>query len=299
MFLLPSPVEPFRFEGRDFHVKRDDLIHPDFSGNKFRKLQTLLDMPPETFSTLVSHGGVQSNAMLSLAALCRHKGWRFEYLCKSVPSRLKRKPSGNYRRALELGMLPFEATPPEYPQAVERFRAAAAKRDCCFIPQGGAAPTARAGVERLAEEIRMWASDAGVKRLNVVTPSGTGTTAACLAAALPEFTVVTTPAVGESGYLKAQISRLIPLPENLKILVTKTAYRFGTPHPDLLRMYRRLKESGIGFDLLYAPVMWTALTENIGDLGGEILYVHSGGVSGNETMLERYRYRGLISGEGE
>jgi len=42
---------------------------------------------------------------------------------------------------------------------------------------------------------------------------------------------------------------------------------------------------GIEFDLLYAPGMWKALLEQTSE---DILYIHSGGVTGNESMLKRY-----------
>ncbi|HHH72313.1 MAG TPA: hypothetical protein ENL04_00610 [Sulfuricurvum sp.] len=90
---LPSPVEPFRFAGRIFRVKRDDLIHPDFSGNKYRKLYRFIHTNPDAIHTIVSYGGIQSNAMLSIAALCRLKGWRFEYICKTEKCRIDLKPA--------------------------------------------------------------------------------------------------------------------------------------------------------------------------------------------------------------
>lgn len=78
----------------------------------------------------------------------------------------------------------------------------------------------------------------------------------------------------------------MPLPPNLTIL--PTPFRFAQPDPMLLDTYRRLKDAGIEFDLIYAPVMWRALIEAVSQIEGEVLYVHSGGVSGNETMLARY-----------
>jgi len=44
------------------------------------------------------------------------------------------------------------------------------------------------------------------------------------------------------------------------------------------------------FDLLYAPSMWLALLEETKE---KILYIHSGGVSGNESMLQRYKAKGI------
>ena len=58
-------MEPFKFEGNLFFVKRDDLIDPRFSGNKARKFHALFSIPSDRYDTLVSYGGAQSNAMLS------------------------------------------------------------------------------------------------------------------------------------------------------------------------------------------------------------------------------------------
>jgi 1-aminocyclopropane-1-carboxylate deaminase len=285
----PTPVEPFRFEGRGFYVKRDDLAHPRLSGNKYRKLHTLLQTPSDRIDRVVSYGGVQSNAMLAIAALCHLKGWAFEYTAKNVPLHLKADPTGNYLQALSLGMRLNEVHPMHYEAAV----AALLHRGCAdartvLVPQGGADVAAREGIAMLAGEIRAWKKRMGIEALTVATPAGTGTTAAFLAEALGECDVVTVPVVGDAAYLEKQIGQLMALPENLTILSTGKAYRFGTPDADLLRMYERLKDAGIVFDLLYAPVMWTALLENSGALRGEILYVHSGGTGGNETMLARY-----------
>lgn len=279
-----SAFEPFRFEGRDFYVKRDDLLHPLLSGNKYRKLFTLIETPKDEIASLVSYGGIQSNAMLSIAALCNIKGWCFEYTTKTVPSHLKKAPVGNYARALALGMQVQEVPPLRYEEAVQSLKGAAGKKR--LVPQGGADPAARRGVEMLADEIRMWKRTMGIARLTVVTPSGTGTTAAYLASALPQCRVLTVAAVGTPAYLRAQIRLLMPLPPNLTIL--PTPFRFAQPDPVLLDMYCRLKEAGIEFDLIYAPVMWHALGAQCID--GEILYVHSGGLSGNETMLARYEW---------
>ena len=289
MYFTPTPVEPFRFGGRVFYVKRDDLSHPLLSGNKFRKLYKLIHSPSEAIDRIVSYGGTQSNAMLSIAALSHIKGWRFEYTSKSVPARIRQTPEGNLRYALELGMQLHEVHPLEYEQAVERVLTLQNEETrTVVLPQGGADPAAGEGITVLAEEIKAWQKETGIATLTVATPSGTGTTAAYLARSLETCTVVTVPSVGDATYLRQQIGKLMPFPENLKILSTEKCYRFAAPHIDLLKTYEALKAAGIIFDLLYAPVMWKALLEYADKVQGEILYVHSGGVLGNDTMLERY-----------
>jgi 1-aminocyclopropane-1-carboxylate deaminase len=70
---LPSPVQQIWFDAIKNHniqlfIKRDDLIHPTISGNKWRKLQYVLHQATQIGKTnLVSFGGAYSNHLLALA----------------------------------------------------------------------------------------------------------------------------------------------------------------------------------------------------------------------------------------
>lgn len=230
--------------------------------------------------------------MLSLAALCRLKGWEFHYLAKAAGKQLTLKPEGNHAHALRMGMRLHEVHAAAYGKAVLAHREEAeADPEALFIPQGGADALARTGVRMLAEEIKVWMRTERLSQLIVATPSGTGTTAAYLAEGLPECRIVTTPLIGDPAYLCEQIGNLMKLPKNLEIITTRKRYRFGVPERELYTIFRELEAAGIVFDLLYAPVMWKALLEHAETLRGPVLYVHSGGVGGNVSMLQRYRHR--------
>lgn len=286
----PSAVEAFRFRGRNFFVKRDDTIDPLLSGNKYRKLYSLLQTPSQLYTKIYSYGGTQSNAMLSIAALCHHKGWEFHYTVKKLPSYGKANLSGNLKMALEFGMRLHEVE--DYDEAVSSFETQM-DNSTLLIPQGGAGPLAQQGIEVLAGEIGTWQREQIDGDVTIVTPSGTGTTAYYLAQALPQCKVVTTAAVGDKEYLLMQIEKLGEYPDNLEILQSQKKYHFGKPYEELLAMHRELKQNGIEFDLLYAAKMWIVLLENVHVMDGEILYVHSGGIIGNQTMLQRYAYKGF------
>jgi 1-aminocyclopropane-1-carboxylate deaminase/D-cysteine desulfhydrase-like pyridoxal-dependent ACC family enzyme len=289
-----SAVEPLWVRGTLLNVKRDDLIDPLLSGNKYRKLQTLVDTPASALKRIVSYGGTQSNAMLSIAALCRMKGWGFRYYSKPLSGTLAQAPSGNLKAALELGMELVEVSHDVYGEVIAALRRECAKGEV-FVPQGGADPLARTGVEALAAEIEMWRRQAGVAELTVATPSGTGTTARYLARALPHVAVVTTAVVGDGSYLLEQMARLGPPPENLEILEAMGKHPFAKPAPQLLDAYRELLDAGLEIDLIYGARMWHELFA-ADRIEPSLLYVHSGGLSGNATMLERYRYEGMAQG---
>jgi 1-aminocyclopropane-1-carboxylate deaminase len=198
------------------------------------------------------------------------------------------------------------------------------------VPQGAAFPEAQDGVKLLADEINEYVhTEWPDRRFSVVLPSGTGTTALYLAQHLdPDIKLYTVPCVGDAAYLKQQLGQLVNedptlQPESAlmpRVLVPKRKSRFGRLWWPLYDMYHEmLRETEIDFDLVYAAFTWhtlfsdeAVLDEVLGrsrarPAGGsfeleasgggerELLYVHTGGTSGNKTMLARYarKNRGL------
>jgi len=282
--MTPTPISKISLDGRDFYVKRDDLIDPFLAGNKFRKLYSLLETPKETYNTIISYGGTQSNAMLAIAAMCKAKGWEFLYYSKPISQTQKEEDSGNLFHALSLGMKHQEIDYENYRDFISSIRLNLYDKTY-VIDQGGAVSEAKDGLKVLAQEIR----EQNPRVKSLATPSGTGTTALFLALALPEYKVYTTPSVGDVEYLKEQMSALHEIPNNLIILEPEKKYHFAKPYEEFFIIYKMLLDSGVEFDLLYAPGMWKALLEQTDE---EILYIHSGGVTGNESMLRRYNKKG-------
>jgi 1-aminocyclopropane-1-carboxylate deaminase/D-cysteine desulfhydrase-like pyridoxal-dependent ACC family enzyme len=237
--------------------------------------------------------------MASIAALCKRKEWNFLYITKKLSETLKQHISGNLKAALNDGMELLEVPHDEYREVVESLYSPAPDKRVLknegdlILAQGGADLGAKEGVGVLAEEIRLWQREHNIEKLTVITPSGTGTTAYFLAAALPDVTVITTPLIGSKEYLVEQMQYLGRLPDNLTIIETQKKYRFGKTYKEYLTVYQELLGQGIEMDLLYAPKMLIALSEELENIEGELLYVHSGGVKGNSSMLERYRHKGV------
>lgn len=288
---ISSPVDSLSFSGKNVYIKRDDLLDARYPGNKYRKLFHFLnrvDLPP-----LVSMGGNQSNAMAAIAALAHARKIPFTYYTRRIPGWLKEAPSGNYRLALELGARFVELDASEYREAARRL----SEGEEFFIPQGGAMEEAEPGVKILAEELELFAEERGIGRLNVFLPSGTGTTALYLARHAGEsLKVFTVPCAGDAAYLREQMARLESLPERWpEILVPEKKTPFAKPEKAHLEMYLRLKEAGIEFDLVYGPRCWLEVEKFVRKRPEEeVLVVHTGGVEGNPTQLERYARKGFI-----
>ena len=293
-FQLTSPIETIRFQNHTFFLKRDDLIHPDFSGNKARKFYYYLKNDFPHIKKIVSYGSAQSNAMYSLSVLAKMKGWRFEYYVDHIAEYLKENPHGNYAAALKNGMhlIVSRGTPTP-------------TRQMLFIEEGGRQEEAEYGIGLLAQEILVWQEEQKIEKLNIFLPSGTGTTALFLQKAFIRLrrsrpTVYTCACVGDDTYLKEQFSMLEADEKyHPTILALEKKHHFGKLYRENYEIWLKLHEqTGVVFDLLYDPLGWrTLLAHPQVYEEAPLLYIHQGGILGNESMLPRYqrKYPSIVS----
>jgi 1-aminocyclopropane-1-carboxylate deaminase len=195
-----------------------------------------------------------------------------------------------------------------------------------FIPQGGAWPGAEVGVAGLANELILQLDELRKqpgalhfprKRPLVLVAAGTGATAFYLAKHLRgKCRVVAVPVAGDDVYLREQIRwlqeshRATSIPKlqcmdyqcEPEILRSRIRSSFADIRGSKLLVWRELERAAAGefhFDLIYAPVafeeMWLAIDENRITLDTDIVYLHSGGLEGNSSMLDRFAYKKLIT----
>ncbi|MEX0336823.1 1-aminocyclopropane-1-carboxylate deaminase/D-cysteine desulfhydrase [Vibrio tubiashii] len=291
MKLANTPITQHQFADIPFFLKRDDQLHSHFSGNKARKFMAVLEQDYPTIKTLISYGSTQSNSLYSLSALAAIKGWQLEFYVDRIPHWLDDNPLGNYRGALELGakIIPtgeYHLHPLEY---IEQIRQP--DNSCLFLPEGGRSKLAKQGVEQLASEILSWTRYESNHQFVVALPAGTGATALYLHKFLKPHSipVLTCPCVGGKEYLIKQFEEL---GENdfPQILELETKHHFGKLYQQDYRIWQQLlDETDIEFDLLYDPMMWQCLQSWYKENQDKsIIYVHQGGLLGNESMLPRY-----------
>ncbi|WP_329271055.1 1-aminocyclopropane-1-carboxylate deaminase/D-cysteine desulfhydrase [Streptomyces sp. NBC_01451] len=205
---LPSPLQELadpRFARRSLRLllKRDDLIHPDLIGNKWRKLVPNLDAAAGR--PILTFGGAYSNHLRATATAGRLLGLptvgvvRGQELagrplnpslahCAANGMRLHFVDRTTYRHK----------TDPDTLTAVLR---AAGAEDAYVVPEGGSNPLAVRGCRALGEELRGHADV-------VVVACGTGGTLAGLAAGLaPEQRALGVPVL-KGGFLDAEIRAL-------------------------------------------------------------------------------------------
>jgi len=279
-FVLNSPVETISFDGNTFYLKRDDLLHPDFSGNKSRKFHYFLQNDFPDITKIVSYGSAQSNAMYSLSVLAKMRGWDFEYYVDHIADYLHDNPHGNYAGALANGMQMY----------IGKIPLASTDNHILFIEEGGRQKEAEYGIKILAREILDWQKENGLKELNIFLPSGTGTTALFLQKHLPNNVIYTNPCVGDSEYLKKQFFELEEDEnDHPTILTLDKKHHFGKLYRDNYKIWLKLQQqTGVVFDLLYDPLGWRTMLAHPEVFSKPTLYIHQGGVLGNESMLPRY-----------
>jgi len=285
-----SPIHIKTFQNHTLYIKRDDLLNPKFSGNKARKFYYYLLQDSPSVKKVVSYGSSQSNAMYSLSVLAKMRGWEYEYYVQHLSSYLQNNPHGNYKYALENGMKLIVSSKIPKREMIET-------KNVLFIEEGGRQKEAQYGIASLASEIKLWQQANKIPKLNIFLPSGTGATALFLQKHLLQMKsyyradVYTVPCVGDSNYLKLQFemlerdARYYPT-----ILKPKKKYHFGKLYQESYNIWLKLRdEMGIEFDLLYDPVGWLTLLDNPQILKKPTLYIHQGGLIGNESMLVRYQ----------
>jgi len=283
---LPTPIDKITFNNHDIYIKRDDLTDIEFSGNKARKFHYFLERDFPTIRKIVSYGSSQSNAMYSLSVLAKMRGWEFEYYVEHLSDYLKENPHGNYQRAIENGMKIY----------VGRGVPTPTRDDVLLIQEGGREKNSEYGIRVLAQEIIEWQKQSGIEKLNIFLPSGTGTTALFLEKSFRVYgsegvKVYTCACVGGDEYLKKQFFELESDERyHPKILTLDKKYHFGKLYRENYEIWIKLQnEIGIEFDLLYDPLGWRVMLEYIDSFDGELMYIHQGGVLGNESMLPRYQ----------
>ncbi|MEV7085651.1 pyridoxal-phosphate dependent enzyme [Streptomyces sp. NPDC093085] len=214
---LPSPVESLTDPvlaraGVELRLKRDDLIHPDIPGNKWRKLTPNLGAAVEQGHTrLLTFGGAYSNHLRAVAAAGAALGLSTVGVVRG--HELAGAPRNwSLARAEALGMELFPLDRARYREILSSLddpgtlRALEERWGRCYVlPEGGTNALAAHGAARTAEELT------GLGAHDVVCcPVGTGGTLAGIAAGLPHGARALGFAVlkGAERGLDAEVARL-------------------------------------------------------------------------------------------
>ena len=135
------------------YIKREDLLHPHISGNKFRKLKyNLAQAKSENKKTLLTFGGAFSNHILAVAAAGKEQGFKTIGIIRGEELKDKISENPTLQKAQDFGMV-FEFLTREMyreknnPKTLEML--GNKWGDFYVIPEGGTNALALKGCEEI------------------------------------------------------------------------------------------------------------------------------------------------------
>src|SRR5690554_2667461 len=94
-------LELFGIKGFSLHLKREDVIHPFVSGNKFRKLKYNIETAQTLHhTTLLTFGGAFSNHIAAVAAAAKELGMQSIGIIRGeeLRNKLEENPTLSYAK---------------------------------------------------------------------------------------------------------------------------------------------------------------------------------------------------------
>lgn len=269
-------------------LKRDDLLHPVISGNKWRKLKYSLNhVLTSGRDTVISMGGAYSNYLHALAFSGQIIGLKTIGLIRGErPNRLSPTLEDCQRWGMQLRYF----TRSDY-RRLRQYRdndqLPELKPNEYWLGEGGSHPLALKGIAEMIEEIDM--------PFDVLClPCGTGTTlAGCLTAVSASCRIIGIAALKGAEFLTAEIEKL--LPRRYTNWHIQQNYHFGgfaRTSTELLEFIRRFESTTeIPLEPVYTGKMMYALydliAKNAFGAGTRIIAVHTGGLQGKRGFDDR------------
>lgn len=274
-------------------IKREDLIHPFVSGNKFRKLKyNILEAQKQQQQTLLTFGGAYSNHIVATAAAGNLAGFktvgviRGEELAKDFDKTLATNAS--IREAHKNGMIFHFVSREAYRNKTTLTFIESLKEqfgDFYLVPEGGTNELAVKGCQEIL-------TNKDVNFNYICSAIGTGGTIAGLINSVKESqTVLGFPAL-KGDFLKDEIAPYINQKENWKMV---SDYHFGgyaKYNSELINFINQFKaETKIPLDPIYTGKMLFGIVDlikkNYFSENSSILAIHTGGIQGIEGFNQK------------
>lgn len=275
-------------------IKREDLIHPFVSGNKFRKLKyNLLQAKAESQTTLLTFGGAYSNHIAAVAYAGKENGFQTIGIIRGDELADKIVSNSTLKFAQECGMqfefvsreayrLKTEATFLE--QLEEQYGS------FYLVPEGGTNAFAIKGCEEILTN-----EDTVFDYIGCAIGTG-GTISGIINSALSHQKVLGFPAL-KGEFLQDEIRNFVHN-DNWELI---TDYHFGgyaKVNDELIAFINWfLEQTQIPLDPVYTGKMvfgiFDLITKNYFPENSKILLIHTGGLQGIQGMNMKLINKGL------
>ncbi|WP_405401008.1 1-aminocyclopropane-1-carboxylate deaminase/D-cysteine desulfhydrase [Maribacter sp. Asnod2-G09] len=266
-------------------IKREDLLHPFISGNKYRKLKyNLLAAKADNQNTILTFGGAYSNHIAATAYAAKEKGFDAIGIIRGEELENSWQTNTTLKKAYDDGMRFKFISRSDYREKESAAFIEGLKiefGDFYLVPEGGTNSLAVKGCEEIItkddEEFAVVCSSVGTG----------GTVSGLINASFPNQNVLGFSAL-KGDFLKDEIDKLI----NNKRWQLLTDYHFGgyaKTSEELILFINEFKEkTGIPLDPIYTGKMIFGLFDMIKrDIfvpRTKILAIHTGGLQGIAGM---------------
>nr|WP_315159869.1 pyridoxal-phosphate dependent enzyme [uncultured Flavobacterium sp.] len=277
-------------KGITLEIKREDLLHPFVSGNKFRKLKyNVLQAKAENQSVLLTFGGAFSNHIAAVAYAGKEQGFKTIGVIRGDELRDKISENPTLSFAQECGMRFEFVTREAYRHKTEiAFIEQLQVKFGSFylVPEGGTNDLAVKGCEEILTEL-----DADFDFVCSAVGTG-GTISGLINSALPHQKVLGFPAL-KGDFLQDEIRNFVQN-KNWELI---TDYHFGgygkvtTEFIEWINWF--YAQTGIPLDPIYTGKMvfgvMDLIQRNYFPPNSKILMIHTGGLQGIAGMNAKLR----------
>ena len=266
-------------------IKREDLIHPFVSGNKFRKLKyNLLQAKAENQSTLLTFGGAFSNHIAAVAYAGKEQGFKTIGIIRGDELGDKIEDNPTLKFAQENGMQFTFVSREDYRLKSENAFIEKLKNkfgNFYLVPEGGTNELAVKGCEEILID-----EDRAFNYVCCAVGTG-GTISGLINSALPNQKILGFPAL-KGDFLKDEI-RIFAKQDNWNLISDYHFGGYGKINLELIEFINAFfEETKVPLDPIYTGKMVFGVIDLISKkyfpAHSRILLIHTGGLQGVDGM---------------
>ena len=271
--------------GISLEIKREDLLHPFISGNKFRKLKyNLLQAKAENQETVLTFGGAYSNHIAAVAYAGKEQGFKTIGVIRGEELGDKIAENPTLQFAQECGMKFEFVTRESYRFKTEPdFIANLRQKFGSFylVPEGGTNEYAVKGCEEILTE-----EDAKFDFVCCAVGTG-GTISGIINSVLPHQKILGFPAL-KGDFLKDEICKFATN-ANWELITEYHFGGYGKVNEELIQFVNDFyKQTQVPLDPIYTGKMVFGVIDliqkNYFPSNSKILLIHTGGLQGIQGM---------------
>ena len=282
---IPTEYLPAQKNGITVAIRREDLIHPFVSGNKFRKLKyNLFQAKVEIQDTLLTFGGAFSNHIAAVAFAGKENNFKTIGIIRGDELRDKIQENPTLKFAQENGMQ-FEFVSrsdysnKEKPEFIDQLKQKFGS--FYLIPEGGTNDLAIKGCEEILTK-----EDSQFDYICCAVGTG-GTISGLINSALPNQKVLGFPAL-KGDFLQEEICKFAKT-DNWQLVTDYHFGGYGKVNLELINFINNFSESNkIPLDPVYTSKMAFGILDlidkNYFPANSKILMIHTGGLQGIQGM---------------